>query len=169
MVFIDTINKREIYRGNSVLLSKDYKIGRTFEEIEEGSSLQITENIEDKDLLLYLGLTNDNNPLYIQHEFAALTTHERPIVPTIMLSGILTAAISKYLPGPGSYITALALKYPNALHHYETMHMSLKVVKKLIETHELIIEVEAKNDENVVILSGEITVVPPKKIDTVVK
>ncbi|MBQ0138983.1 MAG: hypothetical protein KBT36_06785 [Kurthia sp.] len=151
------------------MLSKDYKIGRTFEEIEVGSSLQITENIEDKDLLLYLGLTNDNNPLYIQHEFAALTAYERPIVPTIMLSGILTSAVSKYLPGPGSYITALSLTYPNALHHYETLHMSLKVIKKIADTHELVIEVDGKNDEGVNILVGEINVVPPKKIDTAVK
>lgn len=146
-----------------MLLGKEYKVGRTFEEIEIGSSLQITENIEDKDLLLYLGLTNDNNPLYIQHEFAALTKHIRPIVPTIMLSGILTSAISKYLPGPGSYITGMTLNYPTALHHYETLHMSLKVVEKISETLELVIAVEAKNDEGAIILAGEIKTIPPTK------
>lgn len=51
-------------------IGKPRKLGKTIEDIEEGDSLSLTESIEDKDLLLYLGLTNDANPLYIQHDYA---------------------------------------------------------------------------------------------------
>lgn len=146
------------------MLSKDYKIGKTFEQIDVGSTLQITENIEDKDLLLYLGLTNDNNPLYIQHEYAALTEFERPVVPSIMLSGILTSAISKYLPGPGAYISAISLRYPTPLYHYETLTMNLKVTKKDMKLNEITIQAEGKNKEGLVVLLGEATVVPPIEV-----
>ncbi len=37
-------------------------------------------SIEDKDLLLYLGLTDDANPLYIQHDYALQTPLGRPVV-----------------------------------------------------------------------------------------
>lgn len=143
------------------MLSKNYKLGKSFEQLEVGMSLQITENIEDKDLLLYLGLTNDNNPLYIQHEYAALTKFEKPIVPPIMLSGILTSAISKYLPGPGSYISSIALSYPTPVFHYETLTMSLKVIKKEIENHEIIIQAEGKGNAGNIVLLGEVHVIPP--------
>lgn len=83
-----------------MLLGKKRKLGRKVESMSVGEKLKLTEKIEDKDLLLYLGLTNDGNPLYIQHDFASQTSYEKPIVPAIMLTGIVTSAISKYLPGP---------------------------------------------------------------------
>ena len=70
-----------------MILGKKRRLGRKIEEISVGEKLKLTEKIEDKDLLLYLGLTNDGNPLYIQHDFASQTSYEKPIVPTIMLTG----------------------------------------------------------------------------------
>ncbi|NYA63158.1 enoyl-CoA hydratase, partial [Lactobacillus salivarius] len=50
-------------------MSEDvHRRGKTIDEIKEGDSLTVTESISDRDLLLYLGITNDNNPLYIQHD-----------------------------------------------------------------------------------------------------
>ncbi|HDV4625024.1 TPA: enoyl-CoA hydratase, partial [Bacillus anthracis] len=40
------------------MLKKKVQIGRKMDEITVGEKLSITEKIEDKDLLLYLGLTN---------------------------------------------------------------------------------------------------------------
>lgn len=60
-------NKLEVSILN---IGKPRKLGKTINEIEEGDSLSLTESIEDNQLLLYLGLTNDANPLYIQHDFA---------------------------------------------------------------------------------------------------
>lgn len=146
-----------------MILGKNYKLGKTFEEIEIGHSLQITENIEDKDLLLYLGLTNDNNPLYIQHDYAALTRFEKPVVPVIMLNGIITSAISKYLPGPGAYVSSQQLNYPQPLYHYETLQLKLSVVGKQSETSEIQLRIEGKNDQGVDVITGEINVIPPRK------
>lgn len=50
------------------MLSKKRKLGRLISDISVGEKLVLTEAIEDKDLLLYLGLTNDANPLYIQRQ-----------------------------------------------------------------------------------------------------
>ena len=38
-----------------------------------------------------------------RHDYAQKTEYEKPIVPSIMLMGIITSAISKHLPGPGSH------------------------------------------------------------------
>ena len=90
-------------------ISKPRKLGKTINELEEGDSLSLTESIEDNQLLLYLGLTNDANPLYIQHDFAKQTEYQQPIVPSVMLMGIITSAISKHLPGPGSHVVFLSI------------------------------------------------------------
>ena len=59
-------------------IGKPRKIGKSIEDIEEGDSLSLTESIEDNQLLLYLGLTNDANPLYIQHDYKKTTCIHSP-------------------------------------------------------------------------------------------
>ena len=41
----------------------EIKQGLTLAELKIGETLSLTEQVEDRQLLLYLGLTNDNNPL----------------------------------------------------------------------------------------------------------
>lgn len=148
-----------------MILGKKRRLGRKIEDISVGEKLKLTEKIEDKDLLLYLGLTNDSNPLYIQHDFASRTSFEKPIVPTIMLTGIVTSAASKYLPGPGSHVVEEYLKFPVPVYHYETIHILLEVSEVKNEENIISIQVEACNEEDEVVISGHMKVMPPKIID----
>lgn len=144
-----------------LLLGKTRKIGRRIQEIEIGEKLALTEKIEDKDLLLYLGLTNDNNPLYIQHDFAAKTQYGKPIVPSIMLTGIITSAISKYLPGPGSHITKQFISFPIPTYHYSIVEFTFEVKEIVERLNNVIITVLAQNDQNEIVVEGEFHVTPP--------
>ncbi|MFC5604410.1 MaoC/PaaZ C-terminal domain-containing protein [Sporosarcina koreensis] len=143
------------------MLGKKRRIGREIDKIVEGEKLKLTEKIEDKDLLLYLGLTNDSNPLYIQHDYASQTEFDKPIVPTIMLNGIVTSAISKYLPGPGSHVTEQHLLFPTHVHHYETIEFLFEVIRVEKEKDSIVIMVEATNEEGKTVISGTVTVIPP--------
>ncbi|TKD67899.1 MaoC family dehydratase [Pseudalkalibacillus hwajinpoensis] len=144
-----------------MLLGKKRKIGRMIEEITAGEKLEVTEKIEDRDLLLYLGLSNDNNPLFIQHDYASMTPFKKPIVPQIMLLAIVTGAISKYLPGPGSSIKKNEVTYDNPVYHYETVHFQFEVIEVSREAHEVIIHVAGTNEAGDSVLEGKFTVCPP--------
>lgn len=144
-----------------MLLGKIQKKGRSINELMVGEKLTITERIEDKDLLLYLGLTNDNNPLYIQHDFASKTIFAKPIVPPIMLMGIVTAAISKYLPGPGSYITKQNISFLAPAYHYSTLKFKFEIIEVDVGANRVVISVTAKNDQNDAVLAGTFYVNPP--------
>ena len=60
-----------------MLLGKKRKLGREIKEMNVGEKLALTEKIEDKDILLYLGLTDDANPLFIQHDYASQTPFQK--------------------------------------------------------------------------------------------
>ncbi|MFL0506810.1 MaoC/PaaZ C-terminal domain-containing protein [Ureibacillus sp. 179-F W5.1 NHS] len=143
------------------MLRKGIKLGKKIDEITVGEKLQITEKIEDKDLLLYLGLTNDSNPLYIQHDYALETPFKKPIVPTIMLNGIITSAISKHMPGPGSHVREQNLIYLEPVYHNETIEILLEVHHIDITQNVVDIYVNASKDKNVQVLEGVIKVLPP--------
>lgn len=143
-------------------IGKPRKLGKTIEDIEEGDSLSLTESIEDKDLLLYLGLTNDANPLYIQPDYAQKTEYEKPIVPSIMLMGIITSAISKHLPGPGSHVVNFSVNFVEPVFHYETLTFQLEVIKVDKMKDVITISVEAVNEQENRVLDAVVMVQPPQ-------
>lgn len=143
------------------MIIKPKKIGKTIDEIEEGQSLSVTETIEDSQLLLYLGITNDSNPLYIQHEYAKQTEYGEPIVPSVLLMGIITSAISKYLPGPGSHVVNFSINFMEEVRHYETVTFQFEVIKVDKMKDVVTISVEATNSEENRILDAVVMVKPP--------
>lgn len=151
--------------GCCLLLGKKRKLGRRVEDIKIGENLKLTEKIEDKDLLLYLGLTNDSNPLYIQHDFALQTSFEKPVVPNIMLTGILTSAVSKYIPGPGSYIVSQQLEFLKPVYHYATIDFNLEVVEVDIEHNKVVVRVEGINEDGEIVVAGQLAANPPRIVE----
>lgn len=149
----------------SMVFGKKRQIGRQITEMSVGEKLKLTEKIEDKDLLLYLGLTNDANPLYLQHDFASQTEYEKPIVPAVMLTGIVTSAATKHLPGPGSHVVEQNLSYPHAVYHYETINIELEVAH-LDEANNVVdITVKAEDNQGQSVIEGTLKVRPTKKIE----
>lgn len=147
-----------------MLLGKKRKLGRRIEEMTIGEKLSLTEKIEDKDLLLYLGLTNDANPLYIQHDYASQTPFKKPIVPTVMLTGIIIAAVSKYLPGPGSHVLKQDIEFLKPLFHYATVQFLFEVTKINYDDHTVEISVSAIDEEETQVIEGKLLVCPPHRI-----
>jgi acyl dehydratase len=145
-------------------IGKPRTIGKSIEDIEEGDSLSLTESIEDNQLLLYLGLTNDANPLYIQHDYTQNTEYQRPIVPSIMLMGIITSAVSKHLPGPGSHVVNFSVNFIEPVYHYETLTFEFEVIKVDKMKDVVTISVEAINTEDHRILDAVVMVQPPKAV-----
>lgn len=129
---------------------------RPAEELTEGESLKIVEKMDDRDLLLYLGLTNDSNPLYIQHDFTAAAGYERPVVPVVMLNGIVSSAVSKHLPGPGSRVLEQRFRFPEAAWHGSTVTFDLTVSNVDLSSRTALLRVEAADEENRTVMTGEL-------------
>ena len=143
---------------------KDIKLGKTIDEIQEGDSLTVTEIIETRDVLLYLGLTNDDNPLYVQYDYSQETTYHKPLVPTVLLVGIITSNISKHLPGPGSHIVDLSIDLIEPIYHNITITFDF-TVKRLDERREQVtIFVEGNNLDGERLVEAELIVATPQKM-----
>jgi 3-hydroxybutyryl-CoA dehydratase len=148
-----------------MFFGKKRKLGRRIEEISTGETLTLTETIEDKDLLVYLGLTNDANPLYFQHDYASQTRYKKPIVPTVMLTWMITSAISKYLPGPGSNILKQEIEFLKPVYHYGTVQFLFEVTEVNKDNNTIKIKVHAVNDQNESVIDGLLTVCPPYRLE----
>lgn len=143
---------------------KDIKIGKTIDEIKLGDSLTVTENIETRDVLLYLGLTDDDNPLYLQYDYSQLTKHKRPIVPPVLIMGILTSNVSKHLPGPGSMVVDFSIDMLAPIFHNSMLTFEFTVNRINEKREEVTIYVEGLNLEGERLVEAEIIAQTPEKL-----
>ncbi|MFA9558714.1 MaoC/PaaZ C-terminal domain-containing protein [Evansella sp. AB-rgal1] len=143
------------------MFKKKRDLGLTIDNLSVGKKVELTKKIEDKDILLYLGFTEDSNPIYIQHDYATRTPFQKPIVPHSMINGLLTSAISMQLPGPGSSIKKMNISYPKPLYHYGTLSLTLEVIKVDEKEHTTSISVIGKDEYEDEVLVGELEVCPP--------
>lgn len=155
------LEKIQCIGGHSLFSRNKNSTVPSIEEIEVGKKLSLTEKIKDRDLLLYLGLTNDSNPVYIQHAYCRETTLEKPIVPSIMLVGLISAAISKYLPGPGAYIIEQQVQLKQVVYHDEILQIFLEVVHKDSQLNEVTIEAKLWDEQKRIVLEGKFVVALP--------
>src|SRR5699024_5363718 len=145
------------------MIGRKRKLGKKIEDLKIGDSHTVSHIIEDKDLLLYLGLTDDANPLYLQHDYASQTPYKQPIVPSVMLFGMVSSIVSMHLPGPGSHITRHEMMFPKPLFHYSEVKITLEVIAIDTESHEVTLSVVGFDNDSDVILQGKLNASPAHK------
>ncbi|MBZ2404587.1 MaoC/PaaZ C-terminal domain-containing protein [Liquorilactobacillus hordei] len=145
-------------------MSEDtHRQGKTIDELSEGDSLTVNESVSDRDVLLYLGMTNDNNPLYIQDEYAKNMDYKAAIVPPVLLTGIITRSVSKLLPGPGSQVVNLSVNFILPVYHEEDVTFTFEVIKVDDMKEVVTLSVTGVNDDNCRIVDAVVMVKPPIK------
>ncbi|WP_026690637.1 MaoC/PaaZ C-terminal domain-containing protein [Alteribacter aurantiacus] len=143
------------------MFTKKRKIGTTIQYLQVGEKVEVSKKIEDKDILLYLGLSDDANPIYIQHDYAARTPFQKPIVPHLMINGIVHSTVSMHLPGPGSAIVSQNLEFTEPLYHYGTLNLVVEVTDIDEKKHRVTLAVNGTDQEGRTVVKGEITACPP--------
>ncbi|MDC3412624.1 enoyl-CoA hydratase [Aquibacillus sp. 3ASR75-11] len=145
------------------MLGKKRMIGKKIDELEIGECYWAAHTIEDKELLLYLGLTDDANPLYIQHDYASQTPYKRPLVPSVMLFGMVSTMVSMHLPGPGSHITSHNMTFPKPVYHYSEVKFNLEVQSIDMPNHLVVLSVTGFDSNGDQVICGSLHVTPPYK------
>ncbi|RLK64131.1 enoyl-CoA hydratase [Atopobacter sp. AH10] len=88
------------------------------QRLAEGQVFNVTETIDPSDIMLYLGVTRDRNPLYDVKRDGDLM---ESIVPPILLMGLITRTISNHFPGPGTFVKDLSLSIFRQIHPLDTL------------------------------------------------
>ncbi|MDQ0164176.1 hypothetical protein J2S11_000075 [Bacillus horti] len=142
-------------------MGKKRALGQYVDQIQVGDSFHTESNIEDKDILIYLGLSDDANPVYIQHNYAVQTAYQKPIVPHVMLVGIVYSSINKHIPGPGSVVLSSQFEFPEVLYHYAKIDTHLDVIALHPKQNEVTFSVLIKDEQSRTVLRGKVKVAPP--------
>ena len=85
--------------------------GKYVDEITEGMTAIFTRTVTEADILLFAGVSGDQNPVHLNQEFAEGTRFKGRIAHGMLTAGFISAVLGTKLPGPGSIYLSQSLKF----------------------------------------------------------
>lgn len=132
------------------------------EDIRVGMTDEYRKTLTETDVVLFAGLTGDNNPMHIDDEFACGTRFGGRIVHGLLTSSLLSSVIGMKLPGPGCIYMSQSLRFVKPVHIGDTVCARTTVVEVMAEKQRVRMATECiVRGEKV--LDGEAVVWVPKR------
>ncbi|MCL5036907.1 MAG: MaoC family dehydratase [Chloroflexi bacterium] len=136
------------------------RIGKTIEDLKPGQKATLSKTVSEADIYMYLGITGDLNPLFLDETYARHTRFKGTIVPGVFTAGLVTAAIDMELPGPGTVTVFQDFCYRNPVRSDDTVTTEITVEKVDKEKNEVLLHCICKNQEGTLVLEGEVIAKP---------
>src|SRR5271157_5815764 len=101
--------------------------GFDLEDLSLGMSATFAKTITEADIVLFAGVSGDNNALHINEEFAATTPFGGRIAHGFLTASVISAAIAGRLPGPGSIYLEQHMRFLAPVRPGDTVHATVTV------------------------------------------
>lgn len=139
-------------------------LGKTVDELAVGDRASLTKVVTEADIHLYVGMIGDFNPLYVDEGYAARTRYRGRIAPGILTAGLVVAAISTKLPGPGTILEQQDFRFTAPVRPGDAITAFLEVVEVMPSRGRARLRTVCKNQDGVPVLQGELLVLPPPRL-----
>ncbi len=140
------------------------KLGKTFDELSVGQKASFSRTVTRQDVLQYMSLSGDLNPLYADSAYAGRTRYERTIVPANLLAGFAMSAVATVLPGLGSLTHAHSYRLIHPPSVGDQVTAEMEIVEMNPANRTVVIRYQIHDQNGTELLQGEMTVEPPDQL-----
>jgi len=126
-----------------------------------GRSDSYTRTVTEADIVLFAGVSGDDNPVHLNEPWAAQTMFKGRIAHGMLSAGYISTVIGTRLPGPGSIYMSQNLKFKAPVRIGDTVTATVTVREINTEKRRLTLDTVCTVGEAVVI-DGEAMVMLPK-------
>ena len=103
--------------------------GYYLEDLEVGMSATYAKTITEADVILFAGISGDDNPVHINAEYAAETMFKERIVHGMFSAALISTVAGTRLPGPGAIYIDQQIKFRAPVHIGDTAKATLTVTE----------------------------------------
>ena len=128
--------------------------GHDVEDLSVGMTATFAKTITEADIVLFAGVSGDNNAVHINEEFAATTPFKGRIAHGMLSASVISAAIANKLPGPGTIYMQQSLVFKAPVKAGDTVHAKVSV-RKMIPEKRLVFLETVCTVRGVVVITGE--------------
>lgn len=136
--------------------------GYFLEDLSVGMGAVYAKTITDADIVLFAGVTGDNNPVHLNDEYARTTMFKGRIAHGMLSAGFISAVLGTKLPGPGCIYINQSLKFKAPVRVGDTVTTRVTITDIVSEKRRVTLKTECFVGETVVV-DGEATVMVPTR------
>ena len=136
--------------------------GYDIEDLQPGMSGTFAKTITEADIVMFAGVSGDNNAVHLDEEFAQTTPFKGRIAHGILSAGVISAAIAGRLPGPGTIYLSQHLRFKAPVRPGDTVRATVTVKEVVAEKRRVVLETVCTVAGKVVI-DGEAVVMPTSR------
>jgi 3-hydroxybutyryl-CoA dehydratase len=139
--------------------------GYEFEELRVGMSAAFAKTITEADIVMFAGVSGDNNAIHINEEFAASTLFKGRIAHGMLSASVISAAIANKLPGPGTIYMSQSLRFRAPVRAGDTVRATVTVKEIMPEKYRVLLGTDCAVSGQVVIEGEALVALPPPSRD----
>lgn len=102
--------------------------GYDIEDLRPGMHATFSKTITESDIVLFAGVSGDNNAVHMNEEFAARTVFGGRIAHGFLTASVISAAVATRLPGPGTVYLGQQMKFRAPVRPGDTVHATVTVL-----------------------------------------
>src|SRR5260370_37904925 len=111
----------------------DDTIGLNIEDLSVGMSAVYARTVTETDIVLFAGISGDNNPVHMNEIYARSTVFKSRIVHGLLSASFVSTVIASKLPGPGSIYLSQNLRFNAPVRAGDTVEARVTVTDVIAE------------------------------------
>lgn len=124
-----------------------------WEDIHVGDVESFTKTMTQTDMVLWVGLTGDMNPVHIDVEYGKTTRFKDVIVPGLLVAGLISTVMTRSTFG--NVYSGQSLKFLKPVYVGDTIKAVATVIEKMEEKHRVKVKTECFNQRGDLVITGE--------------
>ena len=136
--------------------------GYDLEDLQPGMSASFAKTITEADIVMFSGVSGDNNAVHLDEEFAQTTPFKGRIAHGMLSASVISAAIAGRLPGPGTIYLSQSLRFKAPVRPGDTVRATVTVKEVLTEKRRVVLDTVCTVAGKTVI-DGEAVVMPTSR------
>ena len=142
------------------------RIGKTIEELKVGDKAYFAKTLTESDMMLFAGITGDQNQLPVNEEFAKRTPFKRRIAHGMLTAGFISTILGMKLPGFGTSIHRLSVSFTAPVFLGDTIEICVELTAIEPAANRVDFKAVTINQNGKTVLEGSGRISPPIRLDT---
>jgi phosphotransacetylase/acyl dehydratase len=134
---------------------------RTFDEIQPGDSASLVRTLTSKDIEVFAVMSGDINPTHVDEAVAKSDMFHRIVAHGMWSGALISTVLGTQLPGVGTVYIDQSLQFLRQVGLGDTITVTVKVTKKIVGTHRVILDCRVSNQRGEEVITGTAEVVAP--------
>ncbi len=140
------------------------KHGFYLEDLAVGMTANRSHTFSKEDVLSFVDLSGDDNPIHTDEDFAASTVFKQPIVHGMLVGSLISTIFGKDFPGPGTIYLEQNMKFKAPVNFGDTVTAEVCITEIIPEKRRVFFTTQCKVAGKLVV-DGNATLMVDRRAD----